>query len=166
MASVIPKTEAIEPPTIFDISVSTNSVSTNLTYWGSGNGTPPTSDGNDLQPHGVFATYYEIYEFQFDGTVGAITDTQPGSTGTGTGYSELFDITVNSLADGFRGVHFDLFTIQGSGQLTSTSLVSTNAPFSHDAEFAIPEPGSMTLLALGAVVMAGAFGRKRYRKKS
>ncbi|MDH5377266.1 MAG: choice-of-anchor N protein, partial [Gammaproteobacteria bacterium] len=35
---------------------------------GSGYGTPPVEDLNSLSPHGVYPTYFEIYEFVFDPT--------------------------------------------------------------------------------------------------
>ena len=71
----------------------------------------------------------------------------------GQGFTELFDITVHSMDPIVEQLHFDLFTIQGAGQLNGSSMVEAFAPFSHDAETGVPEPGAgltaMALLALG-----------------
>ncbi len=69
----------------FDVSVSNDGAS--LPVLTSGFGAPPIEDGNSLSPHGIFDTWFEIYEFQFDGSEGTITDTQPGQSGSGDGYS-------------------------------------------------------------------------------
>jgi hypothetical protein len=160
VVSAVPKTTETEPPSLFDITVENDGGVLSLNT--SGNGAPPLSDPNDLSPHGIFDTYFEIYEFQFDGSVVTISDTQPGETGTGDGYQEFFDITINSLAESVEQVHFDLFTIEGGGQLTSTSMVEAFAPFSHDAQ-AIPEPGAIGVFSLGLLVAGGMirrFGRR------
>ena len=145
----------------FDVSVFNDSMSVNMVA--SGYGAPPLQDPNSLASHGIFDSYFEIYEFQFNGGLGTIYDTQPGGTGMGDGYTEVFDITVNSLLEGVSGVHFDLFTVQGSQfDPTSTTsdrkLVNAFAPFSHDAEVSVPEPGTLILLGLGL------FGLSRVRK--
>jgi hypothetical protein len=125
-----------------------------LSLYSSGNGAPPLSDPNDLAPHGIFPTYFEIYEFRFDGSLGAIGNTQPGQICAGScqGYTELFGITVDSMDSSVAGLHFDLFTIEGGGQLNDTSEVYRNAPTSHDAE-TVPEP-SVGLLLIGCAVCA------------
>ena len=166
--SAVPKTTLTEPPTLFDVTVMNDAGS--LSLYASGNGAPPLSDPNDLSPHGIFDTYFEIYEFNFDGALGTIGNTQPGESCTGTcnGYTELFDITINSLATTVTGLHFDLFTVVGSGhgQLTSgpgASQVQTNAPFTHDAEtveVSVPEPSSLSLMALGLAGLVWT-GRRR-----
>jgi len=149
-----------------------------------GYGRPPVSDNNDLSPHGIYDTYYEIYEFQFDGAIGDIADTQPGETGTGKGYMESFDVTINLLADGVSGVHMDLFTVYNSGDYvtekrllggaTDNEFVKANAPYSHDAEFSgpicdnpqgcdpteIPEPGTTAIFGLGLLGLIAA--RRRF----
>jgi hypothetical protein len=124
----------------------------------SGFGTPPISDPNSLAPHGIFATYFEIYAFNFDGAKTTISDTQPGMTGTGFGFSETFNITINSLADGVQ-IHMDLFTMEGDGILASNTNVKAFAPFSHDAE-TIPEPNAVLLFAVGALVVSRALTRR------
>ena len=158
--SAVPKITTTEPPSLFDVTVD-NDAGT-LALYTSGNGAPPLSDPNDLAPHGIFSTYFEIYEFNFDGPVVTISDTQPGGTGTGDGFEEFFDITINSLDSSVQFLHFDLFTIVGSGQLGGTSQVNGFAPFSHDAETTVPAPGALGLMALGCLGL-GLAGRMRGR---
>ena len=138
-----------------------------LTMIASGTGTPPLGDTNSLAPHGVFATYFEIYEFTFDFSdpldLVDIYDTQPGGTGTGKGYIEAFKVTVNSLAAEVAGVHFDLFTLTGDGIYDPDiggGIVNRFAPFSHDATF-VPEPTGAVLFSIGLLVVGSAIRRSR-----
>ena len=134
-----------------------------LTLVSSGYGTPPIEDPNSLAPHGIFDTWFEIYEFNFDGAATTISDQQPGETGTGEGFVEAIAVTINSLAEGVTGVHMDLFTVSGDGDLanagTGNGVVNAFAPFSHDAEYEVPEPMSLAIWSLlgivGAVVWSG-----------
>jgi len=150
VVSAVPKTPATEPPSLFDVTVENDAGV--LSLYTFGNGAPPLSDPNDLAPHGIFTTYFEIYEFTFDGSLGTIDNTQPGQSCTGScqGYTELFDITVNSLDVSLTAVHFDLFTIDGGGQLDLSSMVQAFAPFTHDAE-TVPEPSVALLLGLAGL---------------
>lgn len=166
---------------VFDITVANDSLS--LSLKNSGYGSPPLNDTNDLAPHGIFDSWFEIYEFNFDGALGLISDQQPGQTGTGQGYKELFDITVNTISDGVDAIHFDLFTVSDSGlwdpSASSTNkLVKTNAPFSHDAQWdggdggggpncqppfcvEVPEPGMTALMGTGLVALGFIGWRRR-----
>ena len=141
---------------VFEITVQNDGSA--LTLASNGYGAPPLTDSNALAPHGVYKTYFEIYQFSFDGSKGTIHDTRPGESGSGSGYTKIFDITINSLADGVDGIHFDLFTMSSDGQVIAF------APFSHDAETApVPEPATMILLGTGLIGLAG-FGRKFLNK--
>ena len=129
----------------------------------SGFGNPPANDPNSLAGHDVFATYYEVYAFDFDGILELIGNTQPGDSGSGQGYTESIMVQINSLFEGVDGVHFDLFTVNGVGIWDPYSgddkkLVYAFAPFSHDAEF-VPEPATAALLLLG--LLGFCFARRR-----
>ena len=135
-------------------------------YTTSGFGTPPVEDPNSIGGHGIFDTYFEIYQFNFDDVVTTIGDIQPGGTGTGDGYIETFDIAINSLAAGATGIHFDLFTVEGDGVLdlgsSSRSTVNAFAPFSHDAEYemtVVPVPASIWLFGTALIGFIG-FSRR------
>lgn len=138
----------------FNITLDNDGVT--LTLVESGYGVPPVTDPNSLAPHGIFGTYYEIYEFDFDEAVMTIADSQPGETGMGEGFEERFDITINSLVNG--GVHFDLFTMEGNGLLGDNYNIKTFAPFSHDAE-AIPEPTAALVFGMGLLVVGSRIRR-------
>ena len=158
VVAAVPKTNSSDA---LDITVQNDGGS--LALYTSGYGAPPVSDPNSLADHGIFDSYFEIYEFNFDGALTTISNTQPPGGGSGAGFTELFNIAINSLGTGVNAIHFDLFTVAGSGRLNGTSLVSAFAPFSHDAQ-AIPEPGAVAVFAIGNLV-AGALIRRFTARK-
>jgi hypothetical protein len=150
----------------FDITVM-DSDGITISLLDSGFGTPPLQDPNSLAPHGIFDTYFEIYEFEFDGAIQPIYNTQDGilSNTKGAGYLETLQITINSLELGVDGVHFDLMTLTGDGSYDVANgggIINSFAPFSHDAEFGgsvVPEPTSAVLFLVGSLVVGHATRR-------
>jgi hypothetical protein len=159
--SAVPKVD--DDTDVFNVTVSNDGSPLSIST--SGYGTPSVSDPNDLAPHSIYKTYFEIYQFQFDqGDSDTIYNTKPlwagGDDGSGPGYTETFGINIISLAEEVLGVHFDLFTMDLNGEFIRF------APYSHDAETApVPEPASLMLLGSGLLVFAG-IGRKKLFKKN
>ncbi len=159
---------------IFDVSIS------GATLIASGYGAPPVEDPNSLAPHDIFDTYFEVYEFQFDGPLTTIENTQPPGGDPGAGYVESFTISWTDLTGGeIAGIHFDLFTVASGqyspGGLDDRKLVQAFAPFSHDAQSlppgtppppppptgGVPEPGILALFGTGMLGMAIMRRRRR-----
>lgn len=122
--------------------------------------------GDDLAPHDVFPTWYS--EFNSGDYVvangGGIGDVQPiggvyfdPSQGyinsNQQGYIKKFTVDVS----GADYVHFDAYTVNPDGS------IAYFAPFSHDGEVNVPEPGTMLLFAAG---LAGAGMYRRMRNKA
>ena len=115
-----------------------------------------------IPSHGVFDTYYHVYDFNFiaGNQVGKYnTQDNPGQfdkfyPGTGLYYA-AFSVDTTNLSDDVS-IHFDLFSN------------SKFAPFSHDADAQsdppqIPEPATLLLLGFG---LAGIVGlRRKLRNK-
>ena len=138
----------------------------------SGFGAPPIEDPNSTSPHNVYDTYYQVYEFTFDrSSYVTIGNTEPGfeADTTDSGYAYSFSIDIISLLEGVSGVHFDLFTVT-SGQWDPAwdptngfdkKLVYSIAPYSHDAEYRVPEPTMVGLLTIGLIGMVATRRRMK-----
>ena len=134
-------------------------------------GTPPIEtiatqqggDPGDLQDHqDLFDTYFKELKFQFvSGQRTASVDAQlnPGTTPVddpnGGLYYQLFNIDVSNLLEDY-GLHFDLYNekVCASRQGNVCNVagdvdVNKFAPFSHDAEYRVPEPAPLALLGIG-----------------
>ena len=116
-----------------------------LSIFDSGFGNPPLANSNGLPSHGIYGTWFEVYQFNFDGPKIRIGNTQPGNTGRASGYVESFDISILSSHPGLTGLHIDLFTVVGNGvydpgSTKNKNLIKRFAPFSHDAYIDVGRP--------------------------
>ncbi len=118
VVSAVPKVNT----DVFSISVTGGTLITDplLTLVDSAYGSPPlvenATGGDDIEPHGIYDTWFEVYEFQFDGPIVDICNTSvlPGDCSLGTtgkGYKELFTIDLLGIDPAVTGLHFDLFTV-------------------------------------------------------
>jgi len=135
-----------------------------------------TRDAGDLPRHGIYPTYFTEFAFNFSSllrtetydtaaTPGGLTPTNASSN---VSYYQTF--TVASNLSGPYSLHFDLYdtflqSCLKSGNCVIDEDVDHFAPFSHDAQSgpadnapAVPEPATLTTLALG---LAGAGWRAR-----
>lgn len=84
----------------------------------------PDGGGGDMPPHDIYPTLYLEIPFEI---------TEPGIT--------EFEIT-----DASGGIHFDLYTLDGNGE------IDMFAPFSKDAATIVPEPSTFVLLGGGLLI--------------
>src|SRR4030067_1712739 len=171
----------------FEFDGMTTDVTSEMTY-----GNPPLHDPKganydplDLEPHGIFDTYYTEYEFKFDSKLQidpyntqdrAKNSTEMPSGGSGMYYMEFTVDTSGLLASGYS-IHFDLYntvtlvdTICKKHGKKSCNVykaitdldVKANAPFSHDAEsrhHQVPEPSTVLILGSGLI---GLWASRRF----
>ena len=162
-ASIAPKQGQASGADFGSISFGSNTLNAGNMFYG----TPPSTDPGELPSHGMFPTYYWEYGFTFasapsaqayDVQDAAVPHTGPVTWDSGKKmYYMAFDIDTSGLMAGYA-VHFDLYSIDGSGNYLD------KAPFSHDAQTGnnhkVPEPGSLVLLGFGLVGIS-LFGRKK-----
>lgn len=135
-------------------------------------GVPPLEanlahDYRDMQPHGIFPTYFREFGFVFDSAnrMTAYDSRDRAKRGgtintaynpTGTMYFARFDVDVNDMAKGYH-LHFDLYnTSVKNGDID----VNKYAPFTHDAQ-TVPEPGTLLLMGAG---LTGLYLSRKLRR--
>ncbi len=133
---------------------------TSLALVQSGFGAPPLEDSNNLAPHGIFDTYFEVYRLDFT-TVATVFNTQPGHPGDSTlGYIEFIDLNLSALTD---GLHIDLFRCSTGSVEVGDCIIAQGtdfAPFSHDGTY-VPVPAAVWLFGSGLLGLVGVARRKR-----
>jgi len=105
-------------------------------------GTPPPDD--PIPGHGVFPTNYvemHVANVTTSGPFVMVQDYVPGGDAGISLYGQIFKFNVSTT---YEYVHFDAY-----GYYDDPKGRRIFAPFSHDAETVVPEPGTMLLLGLG-----------------
>jgi hypothetical protein len=160
----------------FTYNLNTVNVTADMTY-----GTPPidalssSSEPGDLPTHSMFPTYFKEVGFSFSsgsGSQSAVFNTQDNpswgpQSGSGM-YYQLFNIDTSNLGSSHQ-IHFDLYNTKlcsnANGQCggTTDTDITQFAPFSHDAQSAmpIPEPETYAMLLAGLGLMGFVARRRR-----
>ena len=110
-----------------------------------------------IAPHGIYPTYYTSIKLP-DLLVGSAGETvydynkdfdpaNPGASGCDIGDIQYYRISYDPR---FTFIHFDLTGIAHNGNSKNVF-----APYSHDADAVIPEPGTLILIGSGLIGIAG-----------
>lgn len=134
-------------------------------------------DANDLPDHSIFETAFAEESLSFSGaptTAGVNTPDTPGWDPTANPGTDLFyrqfAYDATGLADGFQ-LHFDLYNTiikdcANTVGCTSADIDIENgpdnfAPFSHDSETSLAEPGTLGLMMIGMMGVGASRIRRR-----
>jgi len=115
-------------------------------------GVPIMGSGAPLPPHGIYPTWYTTLPVGDFAPQYPVYNMQPGESGSAMGQIVNVHVTIS----GFTHVHFDAY----NHTVTCKQKVRF-APFSHDADSYVPEPGTLALMLSGVGAMFGACLRKR-----
>jgi len=117
-------------------------------------GTPVMGNGKPLPDHDIYPTWYGLVDVGNFTPQYNVPNMYPTETGEALGEIR----TVHVQVSGFRSVHFDAY----NHYLWANKVRARFAPFSHDAEMVVPEPGTLLLAAPCLIgLLAPRLRRKR-----